>query len=201
MRRALPRGLYGIADSSFGDPVVTAIHLAEAGCDTVQLRAKGWSQARVHDAAAAISGPLSALGTCFIINDHPGIARAVCADGVHLGEEDGSIAQARALLGPKMIIGWSTHDLQAVSAAAEADYIGFGPIFKTGSKASALPPRGLGMLREAAAMAPCPVVAIGGISTQNIALVQATGVHGWACISALLSSDDLSAAVARMRDG
>jgi thiamine-phosphate pyrophosphorylase len=199
MPRSLPRGLYGIADAALADPVATAIALSEAGCATVQLRAKSWEPQQIQAAAAAIAGPLRALGTCFIVNDHPEIARAVDADGVHLGQTDGSLAKARALLGPGKLIGWSTHDLNQVAAEEGADYIGFGPVFSTRSKIGALAPRGTELLTQTVALARCPVIAIGGISPGNLESVIQTGVHGWACISALIAAPDHSAAVTRMQ--
>jgi thiamine-phosphate pyrophosphorylase len=199
MPPSLPCGLYGIADAAHGDPVGAAIALAEARCATVQLRAKSWEPQQIQAAAAAIAGPLRALGTCFVVNDHPEIARAVDADGVHLGQTDGSLAQARALLGPGKLIGWSTHDLNQVAATQGADYIGFGPVFSTSTKLGALPPRGTALLDQAVALARCPVIAIGGIMPENLKSVIQTGVHGWACISALIAAPDRSAAVRGMQ--
>ena len=198
MPPALSPGLYGIADASCADPVGLAIKLAAAGCPTVQLRAKGWTPQAVHRAAAAIAPRLRALKTCFIINDYPDIALAVGADGVHLGQEDAAIAQAREILGPDRMIGWSTHDLAQVGAAKGADYIGFGPVFVTQSKPDALPQRGTAQLMAAVQAAICPVVAIGGINMANLDQVRCTGVHGWACIGALQAADDLDAAVAAL---
>lgn len=199
MQPSLPRGLYGIADAAHADPIAAAIALAEAGCATVQLRAKSWTPQQIQAAAAAIAVPLRALGTCFIINDHPEIARAVDADGVHLGQTDGSPAQARAMLGPGKLIGWSTHDLEQVTEAKGADYIGFGPVFSTSSKIGALSPRGTALLEQAVGLARCPVVAIGGIMPESLEAVLQTGVHGWACIGALSSAPDPSTAVRRMQ--
>ncbi len=199
MPRPLPPGLYAIADAAQGDPVSRARALAAAGCRTIQLRAKVWSAERIHDAAQILAPALRAEGICFIINDHPDIARAVDADGVHLGQEDGSIEHARATVGPALLIGWSTHNLHQVQSAQGADYIGFGPVYTTGSKAGALTPTGPERLAAAVLVAHCPVVAIGGIGPAEVDRIRATGAHGWACIAALRGTPDLPGAVARMQ--
>ena len=195
MLTSLRPGLYGIADTSQGDPVRTAIGLAQAGCPTVQLRAKDWTHAAITTAAATIAPKLRALGTCFIINDFPDIALHVNADGVHLGQDDADVAGARSLIGEGRIIGLSTHNLTQAQGATGVDYIGFGPVFTTASKINALPSRGIEELREVVSSAPCPVVAIGGIGRSNLPQVVETGVHAWACIAALHGAPTLDDAV------
>ena len=195
MLTSLKPGLYGIADTAQGDPVQTAISLAQAGCPTVQLRAKDWTHAAITAAAATIAPKLRALGTCFIINDFPDIALRVKADGVHLGQDDADIDAARSLLGEGRIIGLSTHSLTQAQGATGADYIGFGPVFTTASKTNALASRGIAELREVVSTAPCPVVAIGGIGAGNLHRVVETGVHAWACIAALHAAPTLGDAV------
>ncbi|MFT4979902.1 MAG: thiamine-phosphate pyrophosphorylase [Myxococcota bacterium] len=187
MRPALPAGLYGMADAGFGDPVALGCMLAEAGCRVIQLRAKGWSEADLRAAAAALLPPLRARGCLLILNDHPALAAAVGADGAHIGQDDGRAAEARAMLGPARLLGLSTHTPQQVDAAqGVADYIGFGPVFGTQTKATGYAPRGVGALAEAATRSAIPVVAIGGITTANLPDVRGSGAHCWAVVSAIL---------------
>ena len=126
----------------------------------------------------------------FIINDYVDIALAVNADGVHLGQEDMPIREARKLLGENKIIGISTHSLkQAVDAQrAGADYIGFGPIFKTRTK-DAGSPKGIGSLIEIKKHIKIPVVAIGGITIDNVSEVFKSGADAVAVASGILSGD------------
>ena len=124
------------------------------------------------------------------INDRPDVARLCGADGVHLGQEDLPLAEARAIVGPGMIIGISTHSDAEIDAAQDADYIGFGPIFTTQSKpGAALPrPHGIEGLRRAVRRSRVPVVAIGGITAANAGEVAAAGAHCAAAIAELCRS-------------
>ena len=126
------------------------------------------------------------------INDRPDVARLCGADGVHLGQDDLPLAEARAIVGPEMIIGISTHSDEEIDAAQGADYIGFGPIFATQSKPGAAlpPPHGLEGLRRAVRCSRIPVVAIGGITAANAAEVAATGARCAAAIAELCRSPD-----------
>jgi thiamine-phosphate pyrophosphorylase len=181
----LPTGLYAIADASFGDPYTLAIELAQRGCPVIQLRAKGWSIQEVAQVASQLIDPLHRRGAKLIINDHTAVASTIGADGVHLGQDDGSVDEARALLGPNVLIGLSTHSLEHVRLAKNVDYIGFGPVFETTTKVAAGQPRGLEDLRAAVAESAVPVIAIGGITRTNLSSVRATGTHGWAIVSDL----------------
>ena len=201
MRGGLPRGLYGIADAGFGDPVALGVALAEAGVATVQIRAKGWSEDDLLVASRELLPALRARGALLIVNDSLEVAARVGADGLHLGQDDPphDLAEARATLPPGALIGRSTHSLEQLRAAQDADYLGFGPIFATGTKVGALPPRGTELLAQAVAASARPLVAIGGIDLTGLPAVRATGVWGWAVISAILRAPDLAAAVAQMR--
>lgn len=201
MRGGLPRGLYGIADAGFGDPVALGVALAEAGVATVQIRAKGWSEDDLQAASRELLPALRARGALLVVNDSLEVAARVGADGLHLGQDDPpfDLAQARAALPPSALIGRSTHSLAQVAAAQDADYLGFGPIFATGTKVGADTPRGVALLAEAVAASARPIVAIGGIDEAGLPAVRATGVWGWAVISALLRAPDLASAVQRMR--
>jgi thiamine-phosphate pyrophosphorylase len=192
----LPRGLYGIADADFGDPVALGILLAGAGVPVVQLRAKGFPRARVLEWARALRTALPR--TLLLVNDDPTIARDVGADGVHLGDDDPPVDEARAILPSGSLVGRSTRSLEAVLRHQDADYLGFGPIFQTVTRAGSPAPRGTALLGEAVRSSGRPIVAIGGISPENVGSVIRTGAHGWAVISALLRADDMRAAVQRL---
>jgi thiamine-phosphate pyrophosphorylase len=126
-----------------------------------------------------------------LLNDHGSLAHL--GDGVHLGQADGPCD--RAALPPGALIGRSTHDLQQLAAAiAEGvDYVGFGPVFVTTTKVGALPARGLEALAAVVAASTIPVVAIGGLELASMPQVRATGVAGWAVISAILAAPDPTA--------
>lgn len=194
--RTFPSGLYGIADAAFGDPVAMGMALHEAGCEVIQLRAKDWTIGDFTEAASALRS--ACTRAIFIVNDHVDVAVKVGADGVHLGQDDGSVFDARKALGPSAWIGLSTHTLDQVAQASHVDYIGFGPIFGTKTKAKAGEAVGTAMLERAVQISQFPVVAIGGIDHSNLLKVQATGVHSWAVIRSILSADSISAAVQEM---
>lgn len=201
-RPALPPGLYAIADAGFGDPVVLGRTLYEAGCAVVQLRAKGWPPERVEQAAADLRAIAARTGALLIVNDHLDVAVAVGAHGVHLGLEDGDLRAARQRLPDTMLLGRSTRTLAQVDAAqADADYLGFGPIFATDTRPGLPEPRGAAMLAEAVARSPRPIVAIGGINQDNIGAVRASGVHAWAVIAAILRGPDIAEAARGFRQG
>jgi thiamine-phosphate pyrophosphorylase len=137
--------------------------------------------------AAAMQTLCRAAGVAFIVNDRVDVAIASGADGVHLGQDDFNIPLARKLLGDRAIIGGSASTMEeARTCLAEgADYIGFGPIFPTGSKADAGPVSGLEILRQVVEGISIPIIAIGGITTENSPLVMRAGAHGIAVISAV----------------
>lgn len=199
MKCALPPGLYGITDASLGDPVAWGAALVAAGCPIIQLRAKAWEHTRILDAGHALREVTDRAGALLIINDHPKIALAVNADGVHLGQQDVPSSDVRAML-PDKLIGLSTHSLAQVTddLVDVADYIGFGPVFSTQTKAQAGAARGLYALRQAISLSPVPVVAIGGIGPSNIAQVRATMAHSWAVASALVAFPSAADAIAGM---
>lgn len=196
----LPMGLYGIADAAFGEPVRLGTALYEGGCRVVQLRCKDWSSARRLEAAVALTRQADALGALLIINDDLETALRSGAHGLHLGQEDGPLAEARAALGPRRLIGRSTHSLSQVESAnyEGANYIGFGPVFPTESKTDADPVVGLCALTDAVGRSRCPVVAIGGITEARLDQIRERRPHGWAVISDLLRHGQAS--TQRLRD-
>lgn len=161
-----------------------------AGIRWVQYREKEKSRKDIYQESLIVREMTRQYNAVFIVNDHADIAFAVGAEGVHLGQDDLPIREARKILGKNKIIGLSTHDIeQALNAKKEgADYIGFGPIFHTKTK-EAGEPRGLDMLRNVKKLVDIPVVAIGGINHENVRSVLETGVDAIAVASAILIGD------------
>ncbi|KAB2640011.1 MAG: thiamine phosphate synthase [Verrucomicrobia bacterium] len=192
--------LYCILDLGYVRPVeaerVTAALLA-GGADLLQLRAKNHELSLIEGVARRVLPLCRAAGVPFILNDHLALAAALGADGVHLGQDDGSLATARKLTGDGMLVGRSTHSLaQARAALAEGfDYIGFGPLFPTPTKAGR-PAIGLDdiLAMERDVGARIPAFGIGGIHPGNLAQVQAAGARRIVMVSALLQAGDIQAA-------
>ncbi len=187
---ALPP-LYAIVDLDTREQTLhRAEVLLEAGVRLIQLRAKGRTAAETHAAAQDVAPLCRAHGALFAVNDRADIAAAVKADILHLGQNDLSPGDARSVFGGA--IGLSTHTLAQVEAAqAEpVDYLGFGPVFPTRSKANPDPVTGVEMLAAAAAASRLPVVAIGGISGETASAVLGAGARSVAVISALIGEDD-----------
>ncbi len=147
--------------------------------------------------ALALRQAATEVRATLIINDRCDLALAVKADGVHLGQEDLPITDARRLFGPEKIIGLSTHTTDQVREAAflKPDYIGFGPIFSTSTKADHDPVVGIEGLRAARALTTLPMFAIGGIRPDTVGDIMTAGVDGVAVISAILKAADLESAI------
>ena len=163
----------------------------QGGADIIQLRAKDMTKREVLAQAYALRKLTRHYDVPLIINDHIDIALAVDADGVHLGQDDLPLAEARRILGADRIIGISTHSIeQALRAERDgADYIGVGPVFPTGTK----PGRQAvttSYVQEAAQRIRIPFVAIGGITTSNVNEVLAAGAARICAVSAIVGSDD-----------
>jgi len=161
-----------------------------AGVGWVQYRNKNASRLKVYEEAIKLKDLAGKHNAVFIVNDYSDIALAVDADGVHLGQDDLPVKEARKILGKGKIIGVSTHCIeQALEAEqAGADYIGFGPVFHTSTK-DAGNPRGTVLLGEIKNKVSIPVVAIGGINLENIHSILETGVDAVAVASAILKGD------------
>ena len=167
------------------------------GADTIQFRQKEGSTREMICVAEEMQGLCRRAGVTFLVNDRVDVAVAAHADGVHLGQSDFPIPLARKLLGDKAVIGGSAGNLEeARKCLAEgADYVGFGPVYVTASKNDAGPASGLGLLRQIVWEIPLPIIAIGGITTDNVPLVMEAGAYGVAVISAVCcQSDPLDAA-------
>lgn len=199
--REIIRGLYAIVDTSYvlpRDIEKAAGALIRGGARVIQLRAKDLSGADILNAAAAVRTLTLKSGAAFIINDRIDIAILTGADGVHLGQDDIPLEDCRRLLGGSAIVGISTHNPDEAQKAASggADYISFGPIFPTKTKKDALPPRGLAGLKEISEKITLPVVAIGGITEENVEEVLQAGAASAAIISDILEASDISAKTA-----
>ena len=184
------KGLYLITDQA--DNLVERVSAALSGGVTmVQYRNKDRDEHRRWDLGWELKQLCISAGVPFIVNDDVELARELDADGVHIGQDDGNISEARKILGPKKIIGVSTHNLEeAIQAQADgADYIGFGAMYPTQSKEIIHLP-GPGRLADFRGKLTIPVVAIGGITRDNVATVIDAGADAVAVISAVLSSPD-----------
>jgi thiamine-phosphate pyrophosphorylase len=168
--------------------------LVASGVRWIQYREKEKPKREIYSEALSLRERTRKAGACLIINDYADIALAVDADGVHLGQDDLPLAQARKIMGDR-IIGISTHSLREAmeAAAAGADYVGFGPIYATATK-DAGSPQGTGPLREVKEKVSVPVIAIGGITVENLEAVLDTGCDGVAVSSGLIGTDSGAAA-------
>lgn len=157
------------------------------GARLIQLRDKDASARELLDAARKCLTLTRAAGAKLIINDRVDVALTAEADGVHLGQDDLTVEEAREILGEEKIIGVSTHSLDQFHAALEssANYIAVGPVFPTKTKENSDPVVGLELVREAKKLADRPIVAIGGITVERAAEVLAAGADSVAVISAL----------------
>ena len=170
---------------------------ATAGARLFQYRNKSASMKEAYAEALVLRRTALDVGITFIVNDRCDLALAVNADGVHLGQEDLPLDLARKVMGPDKLIGISTHNPNQVreANAGEPDYLGFGPIFKPGSKQDHDPVVGLEGLRTIRKLTSLPVFAIGGIQIDHVGEVKRAGANGVAVISAILKAPDITHAV------
>lgn len=187
--------LYAVTDRSWLKPGETLAEVVEtllkAGVTCVQLREKGAEDAFILQEARELKALCHRYGVPFLVNDRPDLAQAVGADGVHVGQEDTGLTEARNLLGPNALLGGSAHTVEEALAAqaAGADYLGCGAVFGSGTKhnVSQMPLETLTAICQAVDI---PVVAIGGVSLDNLPLLADTGIAGVAVISGLFAADD-----------
>ncbi|MBZ0155468.1 MAG: thiamine phosphate synthase [Alphaproteobacteria bacterium] len=172
-----------------GSPGAVVRALLESGIRWVQYREKDKTKRDMYEEALHLRELTRRFGACFIVNDYADLALAVDADGVHLGQDDLPLAEARKIMGHR-IIGISAHSLREAEEAERggADYIGFGSIFPTTTKEVGAP-RGVEVLKEIKAAVRIPVIAIGGIKADNAASVFAAGCDGVAVSSGLFCGD------------
>ncbi len=162
----------------------------DAGVRTIQLREKHLSKKEIYKIALSIRNVTLRHKVNFIVNDHVDIALAVRSDGVHVGQDDMPVREVRKIVGKQQVIGVSTHTVyQAIKARQDgADYIGFGPVFRTGTK-DAGQPKGLAGLNAVRKRVDIPIVAIGGITWENLNDVCAAGADLAASASGILTGN------------
>lgn len=190
-RRALPAGV------TLAQAVEAAL---DGGVTCLQLREKEASAGEILALARTLLPLCRARRVPLLINDRVDIALAAGADGVHLGQEDLPLPEARALLGPDRILGATAHTVEeALRAQAEgADYLGVGAMFPTGTKTNTIP-TSADTLKAICAAVSIPVVAIGGVTAQNLPTLAGTGIAGAAVVSAIFSQSDLAASARTLR--
>jgi len=192
-----PRGLYAVTPDEADTPeLIAKVRLALAGgAAAVQYRNKSAGPQLRRVQAAALAEICREAGVPLIVNDDVALALEVDAAGVHLGREDGALAVARNRLGPGKLLGASCYDridLAVAAAGGGADYVAFGAMFASPTKAAARRAP-LALLGEARQRTGLPVVAIGGITLDNAAGVVAAGADALAVISALFAAQDIAA--------
>lgn len=198
--------LYGIVDFGYvsdADVFTVTRQLLAGGADVIQLRAKGVEMERIIRASEKIVPLCKAAWIPFVLNDFPDLAIELGADGVHIGQDDGVLGEVRRLVGEHMLIGRSTHSLdQARQALADgADYIGFGPLFPTPTKAGR-PSIGLRDIAEMEKDVGSQIAAfcIGGINRENLPHVLSAGGRRCVIVSKLLTAKDVAKATADARE-
>jgi thiamine-phosphate pyrophosphorylase len=171
-----------------------------AGVDIVQLRMKDASDSAIVEVGRRVARAAAQHEALFILNDRPDLVEVVGADGVHVGQDDVAVADARALIGSDRLLGLSTHSPSQVDAAAlvDVDYIGVGPVHATPTKPGR-PAVGLDLVRYAARHATVPFFAIGGISPANVADVRQAGAERIAVVRALTDAADPARAARELR--
>jgi thiamine-phosphate pyrophosphorylase len=193
MRLVLPR-LYVILDAALitSPERDCAASLAEAGVRLLQYRNKPASAGKYLESSRELAEMLVPRGVTFLVNDRPDVAFLAGASGVHVGQEDLDVEQARCVVGRDKLVGVSTHNLEQLdrAAASSADYIAVGPLFGTSSKTNPDPVVGLAFLRRARGLTEKPIVAIGGITVERAAAAIEAGADSVAVISGILSAAD-----------
>jgi thiamine-phosphate pyrophosphorylase len=186
--------LYAILDPDFTTVPLPqlAASLSNAGVRLMQLRCKHASAARIHALASELAALLEPTGTRLIVNDRADVAALSGASGVHVGQEDLPVEDARRFCPAPLWVGVSTHNLEQLREAdgTSADYIAVGPVFRTVTKANPDPVVGIEFVRAARQLTRKPLVAIGGITLESAAEVFRAGADSLAVISDLIAAPD-----------
>jgi thiamine-phosphate pyrophosphorylase len=187
--------LYAITGEQFHpnrDLIEVMEEAIQGGVDIIQLRDKTSGKPELLRKAKALRELTRKHDVTFIVNDHIDVAMEVDADGIHLGQGDVSLLDARKIVGDK-IIGISTHELQEAWLAQQqgADYIGVGPVYRTNTKADVVDPVGVSYVREVTKHIRIPFVAIGGIKLNNVDEVIAAGATRICAVSEIVGSSDV----------
>lgn len=206
-KKRLPQGLYGITAEkySLGRSNIEVVRaMIEGGIRVIQYREKRHEKSyrQILEECRSIRQLTREAGVMFIVNDHLDIALLVDADGLHVGQDDLPVAEARRLLGDERIIGLSTHSPeQARAAVAEgADYIGVGPIYATSTKDDVCAPVGLEYLEYVRDNIELPWVAIGGIKRHNLDQLVARGAKTVCLVTEIVGSEDIGTMIGELTD-
>lgn len=188
--------LYGIVDLGYVNPAAAASvarAMIDGGVDVIQLRGKQQSIAELTNIASELHAITDTARVPLVINDHPGVARQIGAKGVHVGQDDIAVAEARRVTGANCLVGKSTHSFeQATQAVAEgADYIGFGPLLATPTKPD-YKAIGLDDVRRVHRAVTLPIFCIGGVKLENLAGIIAAGARRVVIVSGLLQAADIA---------
>jgi len=186
-----------------GEEPEAVLHAAlGGGADIVQLREKELPRDEIERSARTFRRLCDTYSALFVVNDDPYLARSCGADGVHLGQDDMPVEEARGILGPDMIVGLSTHSEEQLAASGDLssalDYVSVGPVWETPTK-EGRPGVGLGLVEHAATHAPHPFFAIGGIEPANADEVVAAGARRLGAVRAIRDADDPAAAAEALR--
>lgn len=196
--------LYVVTGDAFlkGRTLESVIRAAiKGGADCIQLREKDYTGRQLLEAGLLLRRITAEAGVRLIVNDRIDVARAVDADGVHLGQSDLPLQAAREMLAPGKIVGISTHNVQEAVEAERmgADYIGLGPMKPTTTKLDTEPVVGPSGVQEVRRHVRLPIVAIGGIKAEDVAEIIRSGANSVAVVSAVIAADDVEAAAKRIR--
>ena len=188
--------LYGILDLGYvelGNAARVTREMIDGGVDIIQVRAKRLGVAEITELAREIHPVTSAAAVPLVINDHPEVAREVPVEGIHVGQDDRSVADVRAVAGGKCFVGKSTHSLEQAERAEHegADYIGWGPLFATPTKPEYVP-IGLDTIEQVHAAVSLPIFCIGGIKLGNLPEVLTAGARRVVIVSGLLQAPDIA---------
>lgn len=176
--------------------------MLEAGIKWIQYREKDKSMLEKYRQCIKLREMAADAGAVFIVNDHIDLAKSVCADGVHLGQDDMPAAAARGLIGDRMILGISTHSPEQAEKAVRdgADYIGVGPIYRTFTKKDVCDPVGLEYLDYVVKNVRIPFVAIGGIKLHNLRQVKGQGAKCIALVTEIVGAEDIKGTIKSIRE-
>lgn len=201
-KAVLPNGLYGITAERFslGRSNLDVVRaMIDGGLQIIQYREKRPHKdfRRMLEECRAIRDLSRAAGVMFIVNDYVDLALLCDADGVHVGQDDLPVPEVRRLMGPKKIIGLSTHTPEQArqAEAVGADYIGVGPIFATRTKEDVCAPVGFDYLTHVAQHSRLPFVAIGGIKRHNIAKVVRRGARTVSLVTEIVGAEDIAGTI------
>jgi thiamine-phosphate pyrophosphorylase len=196
MNKTYLKGLYAITDARQRDPEILCQQVEAAlagGVSIIQYRDKSTDQAQRQQCAIRLLALAEQYDACLIINDDVQLAQAVGAHGVHLGQGDTPITEARQTLGPERIIGITCHDQLLLARAAQqagADYVAFGRFFPSATKPHAVPAP-MELIQQAQQELDTPIAAIGGITLQNALPLIRSGAHMLAVVEGLFGQGDI----------